>query len=182
MSDDDYTSNCRGRDNYSDHCLQNGPSKAVWMEIILAGCIIFGLFFCYVKWSSKRRKQDHWIEWNDDYYSNDNSQPYYHMHPDANKPRRDGRKQDGWISRISSKSLGADLTAVFYGEQDHQKEPSQESKQGEEEVPAELNKASSSESMQVELGNQQKKGDEWVELPSAAAVEELTRNNSGVLT
>lgn len=104
---------CRGRDNYSSHCTHNGPSKAVWTEIIVVGLVIFGLFFCYVRWASKQREQLDWIEWNDDDDGDlgpGQQRPYYHMHPDLNTKRKSLRRgANSWVSKMSSRSLKADL-------------------------------------------------------------------------
>ena len=126
-----YTSRCRGRENFSDHCSHNGPSQAVWMEIILAGWIIFGLFCCYVKWY-ERRERIEWIEWNSD--SSDaesNNQGYVHMHPDLNKRTKSGRRgANSWLSKISSRTLKLELTSLYPGRKDSEVESTSGNKKG----------------------------------------------------
>ena len=128
---DTYTTRCRGRENYSAHCVNNGPSSAVFVEIIAAAWIIFGLFCCYVRWSGRRRQLE-WIEWNSD--SSDagsTEQGYFHMHPDLNKPRKtDRRGANSWLAKISSRSLKSELSSFYHGRQGSEAEPIPKSEQG----------------------------------------------------
>lgn len=107
------TTHCRGGENFSDRCIHNGPSARVWFDIFMVGWVIFGLFFCYVKWSSRRLQQLQWIEWNHDDESTSTESDctgkssragrggggkkkrenlYYHMHPEYKKKMLDTQK------------------------------------------------------------------------------------------
>lgn len=93
---------CQGRENYKDYCTSNGPDPSVWLEILAAGVIIFGLFWLYLKWSSRPNLRMV-IEWND---SDEDSSTEYDYGDPIERDQRPKRHMERTLSQ-SQKSLRA---------------------------------------------------------------------------
>jgi hypothetical protein len=116
---------CQGSENFSAHCTHNGPSKAVWIQIMVAALLIFGLFCCHLNLTRKR--QNVIFEWNNDDDDTDVENDVENHNQNSSSTRKERPYHDMDRQSILQRSVQRSLRMMQMAVQGHtQNEQQQE--------------------------------------------------------